>query len=305
MTIDQFINSSDGKINVLEDFRAEAERELSPKMVVCIPDMHLLERKANDDFYDNRPEYIDRFTAFLDFLLTRKENLKDAMQVVQLGDMYDLWQAKGNTNLISGAYPTILGLLDELETDYLIGNHDIELLEYSKRKTFGRKYRHRSMDSNKKVSIIYEHGFQADFFNNQGSWSGDIGRGITVVIGFAEFLEPDIDIILDEAWTDIHGAFDKYNDKHTAVKNRAGFNSHEYLDYYLDLMKKFNDKGVDDQGNPADLTLCVVGHTHTPRLASGNRGGREYFLMDCGSWVNGGHEFGLISGKEMAVCRWG
>jgi hypothetical protein len=29
------------------------------------------------------------------------------------------------------------------------------------------------------------------------------------------------------------------------------------------------------------------------------------YLMDCGSWVNGGHEVGVISGKDMAICEWG
>lgn len=33
--------------------------------------------------------------------------------------------------------------------------------------------------------------------------------------------------------------------------------------------------------------------------------GKTFYLMDCGSWVNGGHKIGVISGKDIAVCQWG
>ena len=58
---------------------------------------------------------------------------------------------------------------------------------------------------------------------------------------------------------------------------------------------------------PGDIDLClsVIGHTHTSRLVRMPKDKQTFYLMDCGSWVNGGHEIGVIAGKEMAVCQWG
>lgn len=302
MTVDEFINKSDGKIKVYRDFRIEAEREISPGLVVCIPDLHLLEKGHTDDFFDGKPEYVDRFTAFLEFLLKIGA---EEMDVCQLGDMFDLWQARWNTNLIYTAYTNILGLMDKkLKPVFVIGNHDIDLLKYYEGETFGRKWRHFSKDSQGKITVIYEHGFQADFFNNQGNLSGTIGRAITDIVGLMEYLEPDMDVILGNLWEKVSRAFSIYNAGLTPVKDRERFNSHEYLNYYLNLMEKYNRGETDDHRGPTDLILTIVGHTHTARLVSRPRGDRVLYLMDCGSWVNGGHEFGLIAGREVAVCQW-
>jgi UDP-2,3-diacylglucosamine pyrophosphatase LpxH len=220
--------------------------------------------------------------------------------------MYDLWQARGNTNLIQAAYPTILGLLDELGTIFIVGNHDIDILEWYKSlgETFGRKWRYFSTSEGER-RVIYEHGFQADFANNQDSWSGVLGRNITVIVGMAEYLNPDIDVILEGAWADIKRIFNIFNSGLTPRKNPEGFNTHEYLNFYIKLMEKYNAGDTDDHFEPATLALAVVGHTHSARLVQKPKADNIYYLMDCGSWVNGGHEFGVISGKDMAICQWG
>ena len=58
--------------------------------------------------------------------------------------MFDLWQARGNTNLIEASYTDVLGLLDKLGTIYVVGNHDIDLVKWyeDKGETFGRKWRY-------------------------------------------------------------------------------------------------------------------------------------------------------------------
>ena len=151
--------------------------------------------------------------------------------------------------------------------------------------------------------MVFEHGFQADFFNNQGSWTGAIGREITEIVGLMEYLNPDIDVILSESWDRFKRIFNIYNAGLSAKKN-PDFNHHEYLKYYIDLMEKYNTGDTDDIYEPTDLVLSVIAHTHKPRLVYRPRNNKVYHLMDCGSWVNGGHEFGLIAGKEFAVCQW-
>ena len=156
-----------------------------------------------------------------------------------------------------------------------------------------------------KLRAIYEHGYQADFANNQDNWSGAMGREITIIVGMMEYIYPDIDVMLGGVWSSISRIFSIYNAGLTPVKNPEQFNVHEYLNYYIDLMEKYNKGDTDNHHDPTDLVLSVIGHAHSPRLVKKPKNERMYYLMDCGSWVNGGHEFGVISGREMAVCQWG
>jgi UDP-2,3-diacylglucosamine pyrophosphatase LpxH len=300
LSLDGLLGKAGGKVQVLNNFRLQADKDLAGKLTICIPDMHLLERKPDDDFSYGHPEYEERFLGFLDFLLELKKTEGEALEVVQLGDMFDLWQAKWNTNAIVEAYPEVLGLVAKLKPIYVVGNHDIDLMRWYKdqRETYGRTPQYFSTFNGVK-RIIYEHGFQADLANNQDSLSGQIGREITVLVGWMENINPDIDIVLSSDWDAIVTAVGKYNpfspvrDKHETIK-------HEYLNFYADRMDKFN-----REGEGIDLSLAVIGHTHNPRLTAQTKDGKTFYLMDCGSWVDGGHEIGVISGKDMAVCQWG
>ena len=303
LTIDHFLQESRNRAKLLRNLRGQADRELSQTTIVCVPDMHLLEKGPTDDFFDGKQVHIDRFLSFLDFLVQHKDDI----QVIQLGDMFDLWQARGNTNLIYATYPSIIGLLDdELSSIYVVGNHDVDIVEWyeEQEKNFDRKWRYFLSDNgNSKKRVIIEHGFQADFFNNQAAWSGAIGREITEIVGFMEYVYPDIDVFLGEAWDRFKRVFSIYNSGLTARKN-PDFNQHEYIRYYIDIMEKYNTGDTDDLEEPTDLVLAVIGHTHKARLVSRPRSDRVYYLMDCGSWVNGGHEFGIIAGDQFAVCEW-
>jgi UDP-2,3-diacylglucosamine pyrophosphatase LpxH len=303
LTIDDFLKDSRGRAKIHKNFRGKSDKELSQRTTVCIPDLHLLEKGPTDDFFNGDQKHVDRFLDFLDFLVERKEDL----QVINLGDMFDLWQARGNTNLIYSAYPNILGLLDEeLKAIYVIGNHDIDIYEWynDQNKTFNRKWRHfLSENEDNKIRVLFEHGFQADFFNNQDSWSGAIGREITDIVGLMEYIYPDIDVFLSEAWEGLKRTFSIYNAGLTA-KKKPDFNGHEYLRYYRDLIEKYNAGDTDDAEEPTDLVLAVIGHTHQARLVSRPKDNTVYYLMDCGSWVNGGREFGIIAGDEFGICEW-
>jgi UDP-2,3-diacylglucosamine pyrophosphatase LpxH len=304
LSLDEFIRKSGGKLAAHPDLRAEATCKLVERLTVCIPDLHLLEKDEKDDFWDGNDSYVDRLLDFLDFLYKLKDSEHIDLEIIQAGDLYDLWQAKGYTNLIQDKYTDILGLLDELGTVYLIGNHDFEIIEWYKDQgtTFNRRWRHFSQADNTN-RVMYEHGYQADFWNNKDQWSGVIGEGITKVIGVGEYLYPDIDVDLDNLWWSVSHAFDVYNGGLTPRKNPK-FSVHEYTDYYIRRMEKYNSGDTTDLHGPTDLALTVVGHTHRPRLVGKPRNGKIYYLMDCGSWVNGGHEIGVIAGNELAVCQW-
>lgn len=307
LSLGEFLEKTKDKAKIYEDFRLEADRDITSKLTICIPDMHLLERGPNDDFLDQKPEYEGRFLSLLEFLLELRELEKEDLEIIQLGDMFDLWQAKGNTNMIAESYTDILGLLDKIKAIYVVGNHDIDLVQWYKAKgeAFGRKWRYYSRVEGK-LRAMYEHGFQADFANNQNSWTGAIGKEITKIVGMMEYIEPDIDVILGSAWDSIVRAFNKYN-VFTPVQDPQGFNLHEFLMFYINLMEKYNRGETLDHFGPEDidLTMTVIGHTHKARLVQMPKDGKAFYLMDCGSWVNGGHEIGVISGKDIAVCQWG
>jgi UDP-2,3-diacylglucosamine pyrophosphatase LpxH len=307
LSLDDFLKKSSDKARIYKDFRLQADKDLTSRLTICIPDMHLLERGPTDDFLDKKPEHEERFLSLLDFLLDLRKEEGSDLEIIQIGDMFDIWQARGNTNLIAEAYVDIIGLLDKIRPVYIVGNHDIDLVRWYKNKgeTFGRKWRHYSKVDDK-LRVIYEHGFQADFANNQDSWSGAIGREITKIVEMMEYIEPDIDVVLGSAWDSILRIFQKYCN-FTPVKDPQGFSQHEYLKFYINLMGKYNSGQTLDHFGPDEINLnmAVIGHTHTARLVQMPKEGRNFYLIDCGSWVNGGHEIGVISGREMAVCQWG
>ena len=74
--------------------------------------------------------------------------------------------------------------------------------------------------------------------------------------------------------------------------------------YYRDLIEKYNAGDTDDAEEPTDLVLSVIRHTHQARLVSRPKDSTFYYSMDCGSWVNGGREFGIIAGDEFGICEW-
>jgi UDP-2,3-diacylglucosamine pyrophosphatase LpxH len=306
LAIDDFLGKAGSKASLFKNLRLSSDKPMTSKLTVCIPDMHLLEKGKTDDFIDQDSKHEERFLDLLDFLIDLKGEEGDDLEIIQIGDMYDLWQAKGNANLIVEAYPSIIGLVDKLKSVYVVGNHDIDLVKWfeNKGEAFGRKWRHYSLVDGKKRAL-FEHGFQADMANNQDRWSGAIGREITKIVGMMEYINPDIDVELGSMWDGIVRAFNKYN-VFSPRSDPQGFNAHELMKYYMDLMEKYNGGHTYDHYGPeeVDLVISVIGHTHNARLVQVPRNGKLIYLMDCGSWVNGGHEFGVLSGKEMAVCQW-
>lgn len=305
LSFQELVVKSQYRINPYPFWVIDADRELTDRLTVCIPDVHLLERGPTDDFLDRNLEHEQRFLRCLNFLYELKNAQREDLEIVQVGDLYDLWQARGNTNLIQEKYTEILGLLNELGTIYLVGNHDFDLVKWyeDQKETFGRKWRHFSTVEGK-PRVLYEHGYQADFWNNKEKWSGTIGEEITKILGMAEYLYPDVDVDLGKLWDGVNRAFTVYNSGLTPRKNPDGFSVHEYTNYYMDRMEQYNSGDTTDIHGPADLALAVVGHTHSPRLVRKPKDGRIYYLMDCGSWVNGRHDLGVIAGRTMALCQW-
>ncbi len=52
MTIQELIEKSKARAKVHKSFMREAVKEISDRTIICIPDMHLLDKGPGDDFYD-------------------------------------------------------------------------------------------------------------------------------------------------------------------------------------------------------------------------------------------------------------
>lgn len=288
MTLDNLLAKGKGEITVFKNLRMSAPVELSKDLLICIPDVHLLERSRNDDFIDSQPDHEQRFLDFLYFLQDLKGKMKAKIRVIQIGDLYDLWQARGNTNLIHEAYVNVLGNLEKVDPVYVIGNHDIDLYEWYRNEgqTFNRKWRW-LYPGDRKPTILFEHGFQADFANNQDSWSGAIGREISRIVGYMEYLDPDIDVILGGAWDSVTRMFSIYNAGLSPNRDpdRDKFHHHEYTTYYFERMQKYNQGDTEDTHGPADLSLTVIGHTHMARLVSRPIAANRNFYLISTSWI--------------------
>jgi len=79
------------------------------------------------------------------------------------------------------------------------------------------------------------------------------------------------------------------------------------LDSAFTFLEKYNREETLDRFCPdeVDLSLALIGPAHVARLVRMPKNGRIYYLMGCGSWVDGGHEIGAVSGKELAIFQWG
>jgi UDP-2,3-diacylglucosamine pyrophosphatase LpxH len=190
LTIDQLLKTAKSKLKIYRNMRLVADRQIAESLTIFIPDMHLLEKGATDDFFHGKQENEDRFLGLLDFLLALKKKEGEKLQIVQLGDLMDVWQAKWNANGIVAAYPSIIGLIEKIRSVYVVGNHDIDLWRWYQEQgeTFGRVWRHHIAVAGK-IRAVVEHGFQADFFNNQAQWSGVMGKEVAKIVGMMEYCE--------------------------------------------------------------------------------------------------------------------
>ena len=104
MSLDDLVKAVKGrKLKIYNDMKLKADRDLTEKLTICIPDMHILERGPNDDFINGNTKHEKRFLSLLEFILELVEKEGNNVEIIQLGDMFDLWQAKWNTNMIVSA----------------------------------------------------------------------------------------------------------------------------------------------------------------------------------------------------------
>lgn len=151
--------------------------------VFVISDLHLGDGKSRDNFsLGNRPE---QFRSFLDFVESEGKRL------IILGDLFEFWQANLGQILVN--HEPLLSRLARMEVEYVVGNHDVDLLPlvgrsdilghpfFSKMKT---AFTDELQLQGEARTVRFMHGHECDPFNNQlePHW----GRMLTVFAGIFE-----------------------------------------------------------------------------------------------------------------------
>jgi len=236
-------------------------------MKIFISDLHLGDGSRTDDF--NRDKELLKFLEFVE---------NQASELIIVGDLFELWQAKMDRILFrhSEVVSKLLSLKNIIKLTYLIGNHDyVPFIKF--------------IDSGLNISLEYhdpengiiaEHGHKYDIFNHYKNplqaikWPS--GRRFALLAASLERLvSRNADVWLETALEKTEDFF-----SHAAlIKNKITPSSKEYL-------KKGGHFGEFDQAVEAHINnrakIVIFGHTHRAQLVTIGKG----IYANCGTWVD-------------------
>jgi UDP-2,3-diacylglucosamine pyrophosphatase LpxH len=274
-----------------------------------IPDCHLLSRRDAPAYPKWGFVQDDDLLLCLESLRELKKNHRRQLRVWQLGDLFDLWRARGGQDeqaelrRIAADHADILELLTYgvpggVKARIIAGNHDYGLFRMS--------------------------GWRAARFRiieNQGSAGGDVLVLHGDLFSRLERLLPDALQAAAVRFATWHssGGHELYNDDATvASANRAipdgdqpigvgqaelavaggspgGPDNVNVIDAHQGSPKANNKRffreareiayALRDHGG-YDIRLVVIGHTHWPRIVAGkHEDGVPFTLLDAGAWI--------------------
>lgn len=120
-----FVTYQDGEIPVLIEEPASLLKKpaRNNKPVFVVSDLHLGDKGPRDNFAAMSDEERPReFTSFLDFVEDHDG------QLIIAGDLFELWQS--NISVVLTTRPRLLDRLAKMGAIYILGNHDIDLMEF-------------------------------------------------------------------------------------------------------------------------------------------------------------------------------
>lgn len=222
---------------------------------VYISDTHFGDGSGADDFHRDK-EFIE-FTHYCN---------RNNLQLVILGDIYELWQA--HLEKIWWAHEKAIKAITFMRhpTRMIYGNHDY--LPYSKfyPETFENGY-----------GVMAQHGHQYDIYNSNKNplfnLSWPIGKYITVGLAALErWVSPDAD-----RWAS--RMRDRFGDFKWTAANIQNMSKAE-----LDSIEKAAFDITNPLGAKSNKLIYIAGHTHKAKLVKFAHGG---IYANCGTWVDG------------------
>lgn len=285
--------------------------ELDPgRAFVFLPDCHLLTKADSSKYPKNHFDLDAELRRLIDALVTLKAAHRGQLSVVHLGDLFDIWRArgqttnKGKTDRIASQYSDVMEKLlngppTGLRADLLAGNHDYVVHELSE----WNWPRFRILENSQSTlgDALLMHGDQFDWLERtlKGAQAGivRIARWVSsakheldqeqheavdtvnqsVLLGDNPIGVPNTDF--PAPLPDPLGALpDMHNVVPWTVATANSPSTHFY--------KAARQLALELKHHGHDVRLIVIGHTHSARIVVGDRGDNQpLVLVDCGAWL--------------------
>jgi len=236
--------------------------------IYVVSDLHLGDKSPADNFFPIE----SRFKQFLDMVEQDKNHL-----LILNGDIFEIWQCRMGDIVIQ--YNDLLSRLVNMNTVFIVGNHDIDLIGmenvpggcwfFDKFKTFC------VIEKEGKKKITIKHGHQLDMYNNPGT-SLVTPRVMSLLMSALEKLYPD---------SRIEGFTKKYIEP--MARNTMKFILHIYETVFFKDHK--NDASthldsLDKYRKEYPEGILVSGHTH-------RAGWYENWYVNSGTWEDGENSY--------------
>jgi len=278
---------------------------------IFIPDIHLIsEKRRREGNFIYASNYTDLLTTVARKLADLKAQAaaNETIAVYQLGDFLDMWrEASGADDQLDVAArikddheELVLALLDDnLNAQFLLGNHDFDLYRWPDYTAWNRRY-YLPDTSNAPPSVILLHGDIFDWVELLPDKIQDV-----FVFLFAPRVQPNEhnlgkmrDLVVQSHGSRSYRSYIQNSEPATlgAVQTgepdtipgrwniqTAGSSPAQNLKFLESAYKCCAKANVDYD---MDLRVAVIGHTHHARIATRETdAGGLFTLIDCGAWI--------------------
>jgi len=313
------------------------------RLYVFIPDLHLVSTSRSVNFSYGTNATTNLYRALFRVAQARArlaaENIP--VDVVQLGDLFDLWRdghgaQRNSVTAICNTYPSLLKLLYRAPRDpnclrarLLVGNHDAEMV--------GSRSWSLRMFLPKETSAAFCLAMHGDWFdpverlpnwlNRAGLlFAGNLPQAATYPLaelrallqaqstaanGFANYVQNASPVAVG-APVALTSARTEMPAEHNVQRKGGSARPHKFLDD----ARLFVDTNRNKPGSSAGFTnvrTVVIGHTHHARISVDTTAQPAMVLMDCGAWiekyvddagdVRPSCQIGVISGNDARIYQ--
>jgi UDP-2,3-diacylglucosamine pyrophosphatase LpxH len=286
--------------------------ELEPgRAFIFLPDCHLL-AKVDSDKYPNTHFVLDaEYRRLVDALVALKAAHRGEVAITHLGDLFDIWRArgkatdKGKADRVASQYSDVLEKLINgppggLRADILAGNHDYVLHELSEWNW--PRFRILENPDPRLGDVLILHGDQFDWLERllDDKFQAGVVRLATWVSAGKHELDqqqqdaveevnksvPQGDKPVGAPTTDFPAPLPDPLGALPAMHNVVTWSVATARTAAAHFYKGARQLALELKHHGHDIRLVVVGHTHSARIVMGDRGDRvPLVLLDCGAWL--------------------
>lgn len=306
---------------------------------VFIPDCHLLSPPDVLAYKNNHFRLEAELLVLLEGLAKLKNVHRGDLQVWQLGDLFDIWRARGGrgdsaeVDAICAAFPKHVELLRSspptgMRARILAGNHDYMTHELPTWATQRAGFIENQAPGG---DILVVHGDAFDWIESlPDKFQACIVRmAKQVTAGQHELLTDKRDVVaqVNQALPAGDCPIGAEQSTVAAKRPKAGQGPKVAVNTVpappagapkpTTFWKPATKLALELKKHGWDIRLVVIGHTHQPRIVHGNRGdGKPFVLMDCGAWMGQcrlartdpwvwSAQIGVLSEGEMRIYQLG